>query len=487
MQSMQRRFGRLTTAKSADNSQVAVLLKDFEDADNLFTKIIESTKAWRDAWVSIATFQSRMADEFDGLYAPIVGSSETETRHVPEETPPALLSRTNNLRREYDELRVDLVQELNVVEQRMSQPAEQAKSYLAPMKKTIKKRNDKKSDYERFQSKVDSLIHKPKRSDRENATLAKAEADLSTAKEVYQHADQDLLQRLPTLISLLFSLAPFILRAQVEIQNRMLAHYYTALSGYCEDEGFPNPPPPMDQLVQDWECAHRPAQDDVESLSCLSHGKALRMSQAHESQNKRPSIGGRSISTMSSVSSIRSGSSSVPRYNVPPSMLVPPCAADMRSPSPSSSMMTPPISVGSSSSTPPLPSGGDSYMPPPLVATAPSPFIQPAAPPTGVSFSPAGPNIDHFQLHRQASSNTTASAGTEPFAMAALKKKKPPPPPRPINYVTALYDFDGQGAGDLVFREGDRIRVIQKTNSTDDWWEGELRGMQGAFPANYVE
>lgn len=85
-----------------------------------------------------------MADEFDGLYAPIVGSSETETRHIPEETPPALLSRTNNLRREYDDLRGELVQELNVVELRMSQPAEQAKSYLAPMKKAIKKRNDKK-------------------------------------------------------------------------------------------------------------------------------------------------------------------------------------------------------------------------------------------------------------------------------------------------------------------------------------------------------
>lgn len=126
-------------------------------------------------------------------------------------------------------------------------------------------------------------------------------------------------------------------------------------------------------------------------------------------------------------------------------------------------------------------------MPPPPVAPTPSPLIQPAAPPTGVSFSPAGPKIDHFQLHRQGSSNTVSSAGTEPFAMAALKKKKPPPPPRPANFVTALYDFDGQGAGDLDFREGDRIRVIQKTNSTDDWWEGELRGVQGAFPANYVE
>lgn len=39
MQSVQRRFGRMTATKSADNSRVAVLLKDFEDADNLFTKV----------------------------------------------------------------------------------------------------------------------------------------------------------------------------------------------------------------------------------------------------------------------------------------------------------------------------------------------------------------------------------------------------------------------------------------------------------------
>lgn len=70
--------------------------------------------------------------------------------------------------------------------------------------------------------------------------------------------------------------------------------------------------------------------------------------------------------------------------------------------------------------------------------------------------------------------------------MAALKKKKPPPPPRPT-FVTALYDFDGQGDDDLKIREGDRIRIVKKTNSTDDWWEGELGGVQGYFPANYVE
>jgi hypothetical protein len=40
--------------------------------------------------------------------------------------------------------------------------------------------------------------------------------------------------------------------------------------------------------------------------------------------------------------------------------------------------------------------------------------------------------------------------------------------------VTALYDFAGQGSGDLVFREGDRIRVTKKTGSTDDWWREKV-------------
>ena len=80
-------------------------------------------------------------------------------------------------------------------------------------------------------------------------------------------------------------------------------------------------------------------------------------------------------------------------------------------------------------------------------------------------------------------------------AASAVAGKKKPPPPVPMKrlpsvqaqYVTALYDFEGQNAGDLYFREGDRIRVVKKTDSTDDWWDGELQGRTGAFPANYVQ
>ncbi|XP_043118411.1 SH3 domain-containing YSC84-like protein 1 [Puntigrus tetrazona] len=52
--------------------------------------------------------------------------------------------------------------------------------------------------------------------------------------------------------------------------------------------------------------------------------------------------------------------------------------------------------------------------------------------------------------------------------------------------VTAVHPFTGQQPGDLSFVPGDRINVITKTDSQYDWWEGELRGQVGIFPANFV-
>lgn len=125
-------------------------------------------------------------------------------------------------------------------------------------------------------------------------------------------------------------------------------------------------------------------------------------------------------------------------------------------------------------------------------------------------YSPAGPRSDYFsstaspQPRRPSTASTTTSTPLTPqyqnpqqtsslafaAAAAASKKKPPPQPPRPktaVLFVTAVYDFAGQGDGDLAFCEGDKIRVLEKTESTDDWWEGELRGVKGSFPANYVE
>ncbi|KAK4057001.1 BAR adaptor protein Hob1 [Microbotryomycetes sp. JL221] len=84
---------------------------------------------------------------------------------------------------------------------------------------------------------------------------------------------------------------------------------------------------------------------------------------------------------------------------------------------------------------------------------------------------------------------STGSAG----AATGLAGKRPPPPPpskRPgaaVQYVTALYDYTAQADGDLSFAAGDRIELVKRTESSEDWWTGRLNGVEGVFPGNYVQ
>jgi amphiphysin len=50
-----------------------------------------------------------------------------------------------------------------------------------------------------------------------------------------------------------------------------------------------------------------------------------------------------------------------------------------------------------------------------------------------------------------------------------------------------LYDYVGQAEGDLSFNAGDKIEVVKKTESDQDWWTGRVNGYEGQFPANYTQ
>lgn len=82
-----------------------------------------------------------------------------------------------------------------------------------------------------------------------------------------------------------------------------------------------------------------------------------------------------------------------------------------------------------------------------------------------------------------ASSSTTAAATSQQTA---------PSQPVPsgttaatVSRVRALFDFQPSEAGELQFRKGDIIAVIESVYK--DWWKGSLRGQTGIFPLNYVE
>lgn len=54
-----------------------------------------------------------------------------------------------------------------------------------------------------------------------------------------------------------------------------------------------------------------------------------------------------------------------------------------------------------------------------------------------------------------------------------------------VSRVRALFDFVPTENGELAFKKGDIIAVLESVYK--DWWKGSLRGHTGIFPLNYVE
>ncbi|KAF2870300.1 hypothetical protein BDV95DRAFT_496656 [Massariosphaeria phaeospora] len=80
---------------------------------------------------------------------------------------------------------------------------------------------------------------------------------------------------------------------------------------------------------------------------------------------------------------------------------------------------------------------------------------------------------------------TTASS-----AQSAQPAQAPQPVPTgttaaTVSRVRALFDFQPSEPGELQFRKGDIIAVLESVYK--DWWKGSLRGQTGIFPLNYVE
>lgn len=90
-------------------------------------------------------------------------------------------------------------------------------------------------------------------------------------------------------------------------------------------------------------------------------------------------------------------------------------------------------------------------------------------------------------MNKDDSSSSSSSDDEKPKVVAApvtkSMKKPPPPPGRKREQVKCEYDYTAQEDGELSFREGDVITVLKKEG---DWWYGELRGVEGLFPYNYV-
>uniref|UniRef100_A0A665UYZ6 Intersectin 2b n=1 Tax=Echeneis naucrates TaxID=173247 RepID=A0A665UYZ6_ECHNA len=62
---------------------------------------------------------------------------------------------------------------------------------------------------------------------------------------------------------------------------------------------------------------------------------------------------------------------------------------------------------------------------------------------------------------------------------------KSTPAPQPVCQVIAVYDYSASNEDEMSFSKGQLINVLEKNNP--DWWKGEINGVTGLFPTNYVK
>ncbi|KAA6413585.1 MAG: SH3 domain [Lasallia pustulata] len=91
-----------------------------------------------------------------------------------------------------------------------------------------------------------------------------------------------------------------------------------------------------------------------------------------------------------------------------------------------------------------------------------------------------------------AQSSTPKNGQTTSASESGTSQQAVAPQPLPsgttaatVSRVRALFDFQPSEPGELQFRKGDIIAVLESVYK--DWWKGSLKGQTGIFPLNYVE
>jgi amphiphysin len=253
--------------------------------------------------------------------------------------------------------------------------------------------------------------------------------------------DERMKELIPSILESISAFFAPILNIMYSIQSDLFQHLYASVYEYANAQGHSN----TDDLVEECFALYEPIRQKAETeIKSLREGKTGRTPMG-EGTGRSGLFG-------------RKPSASVPAAR--------PSTFKSTATAPAS-----PIESRKSSST-------NNHKPPP------------PPPPAGPS-STLTPSFGSRQNSYGAGSRTPSSSS---LGSDAVKNKRPPPPPPPKpsispkpDFVVAKYDFAGESPGDLAFKVGARIKIIKKTDSLEDWWEGELNGERGMFPRNYCE
>ncbi|KAH8548705.1 DUF500 and SH3 domain-containing protein [Umbelopsis sp. PMI_123] len=96
----------------------------------------------------------------------------------------------------------------------------------------------------------------------------------------------------------------------------------------------------------------------------------------------------------------------------------------------------------------------------------------------GDQYRDSSSRAERFVQHQQSYQSPVSSSYSAPPKLDSTPREK--------NTAIAMYNFAGEEKGDLSFKKGDIIHIVNRTSSQNDWWTGRIGDREGIFPANFV-
>ncbi|KAF8467304.1 reduced viability upon starvation protein [Kalaharituber pfeilii] len=429
-----------------DNTKDPIYLdaeRRFMELEQETKKLHDESKKYFDAINSMLNHQIGFSQSIAEIYKPISGRvSDPETHKV--DGNPEGIEACEQYKTVVEDLKASLAPELEMIETRIIRPADELMEVIKMIRKTATKRAHKQLDYDRFRNTYKKLQEKKERTAKDEKALYQAENNLEQATQEYNYWNDLLKSELPKLFEL----------EREFIRPLFQSFYYMQLNVFYT----------LHERMQRLNISYFDLSSDIEGAFFKKRGDVQEKAEAFSIVHFKTS-GQKASRIGTKFTKYGKKEGEVTKFDplVPASSSV----AARRNTTESADAPPPTYQAAITSNNPKL------LLPAPTTVTP--------KPATSSALTLAKPNVGR--------SNSTAST------FSAVGKPKPPPPPKPkpkaltaqVEMATAMYDFDAQMEGDLGFRAGDVIEIVQRTSNENEWWTGKLRGVVGQFPGNYVK
>ncbi|KAK9458380.1 BAR domain-containing protein [Dipodascopsis uninucleata] len=422
----------------------------FKELEGETKKLHDETNKYYSAINSMLTHQIEFSKAIEEIYKPISGRASDPNAAIPEGNPEGIAA-CEQYRQIVLELQETIQPELEMLDTRVVKPADELLEIVKHIRKLIVKRSHKQLDLDRHANSLKKLQEKKEKTLKDEKAIYQVENNVEIATQEYNYYNDMLKEDLPKLFTL-----------ETEFIKPLFQSFY-----YMQLNIFYTLYDHMNQNNIAYFQLH--LNDDIEATFNSKRGDV---------QERAEAVG------ITQFNKQRSKKKLDPKFRKPGA----------------------PGSVGSGNRVGSMGSvGSDGSTPPPYSATSPynstgygngyqpAEYESSATPATGYapqSYTPqpygAAPVTASPTQYQQAPPVYTQPAQ---YDYSSLDKKAPPPQPATngAEYCIAQFDYAAQAQGDLTFRAGDRIEIVQRTADPNGWWTGKLNNAVGVFPGNYVQ